>query len=292
MRIARWLRKNTQDLTGKRVAITGSTGGIGRWLCHYLLSLGASLILVDRNAAKQESLIAELVSYHPSADISRVIADLEDIESVKDAAEKLVALEPDVFIHNAGAYAIPRRVSSSGYDNVFTINFISPYYIIRRLLPHLNKVSGRVVVVGSIAHRYSKSDVNDIDFSTRKRASLVYGNAKRYLMAALPPLFDGLDCSLAVTHPGITFTGITAHYPKLIFAIIKHPMKVIFMKPRRAALSVLYGVFSSTASNEWIGPRIFGIWGLPRRTVLRGISAEEVDRITTAAQSIYRELSK
>ena len=49
--------------------------------------------------------------------------------------------------------------------------------------------------------------------------------------------------TLSVTHPGITFTNITAHYPKLIFAVIKHPMKVIFMKTDKASLSIVKGVF-------------------------------------------------
>ena len=43
-------------------------------------------------------------------------------------------------------------------------------------------------------------------------------------------LFALDDPHIAVTHPGITQTNITAHYPKLIFAVIKNPMKLIFMK--------------------------------------------------------------
>ena len=42
----------------------------------------------------------------------------------------------------------------------------------------------------------------------------------------------------------LTFTNITAHCPKLIFAIIKYPMKIIFMKPRKAALSIVAKLFS------------------------------------------------
>ena len=85
----------------------------------------------------------------------------------------------DVFIHNAGAYSIPRNTSNSGYDNVFTINFVSPYYIIRELLPQISARGGKVLAVGSIAHRYSEIDKNDVDFRTRlplmeKEADLVF----------------------------------------------------------------------------------------------------------------------
>jgi hypothetical protein len=81
----------------------------------------------------------------------------------------------------------------------------------------------------------------------------------------------------AVTHPGITFTNITAHYPKLIFAIIKNPMKIIFPKPKYACLSILKGVFEDTGDLEWIGPRIFNIWGAPKKQKIKKISREELD---------------
>lgn len=149
------------------------------------------------------------------------------------------------------------------------------------------------MVVGSIAHDYSRSDSHDVDFHTRARASLVYGNAKRYLMFSLYELFRGeSEVSLSVTHPGITFTNITAHYPKLIFALIKHPMKVIFMKPRRACLSVLLGVFEACGDCEWIGPRWFDVWGLPKKKVLRTVTEEEQREIGVCAEKIYERLEE
>jgi hypothetical protein len=160
--------------------------------------------------------------------------------------------------------------------------------MVKELLPELSKRGGRVVIVGSIAHNYSHIDVNDIDFSKRRAASKVYGNAKRYLMFSLYELFgDEVGASLSITHPGITFTNITSHYPKLIFALIKHPMKIIFMKPRKAALSVLRGVFEPTDHHEWIGPRILDVWGMPRKKRLKTCRAAECARIADIASGIY-----
>jgi NAD(P)-dependent dehydrogenase (short-subunit alcohol dehydrogenase family) len=221
MKTEKWISKNTESLKGKTIAITGSTGGIGKELCRHLAKLEASLILVDRNKDKSDRLASELSDTY-GIKVSLINADLEDIDSVKAAAQRLMSFDIDVFIHNAGAYSIPRHKCSTGFDNVFMINFVSPYYIIREILPLLRKRRGRVVVVGSIAHNYSKVDPRDVDFATVKQASRVYGNAKRYLMFSLYELFKNeREVSLAVTHPGITFTNITAHYPKLIFAIIR-----------------------------------------------------------------------
>ena len=290
MNYRKWIETNTESLVGKTVAITGSTGGIGKELSRYLASLGANLVLVDRNAKRSEDNRAELLKNYPGVNVECIGADLSDICSVKRACELLKARDLDVFIHNAGAYSIPRYTTDLGYDNVFVINFVSVYYMIRELMPTLRARSGRVTVVGSIAHNYSKIDVNDVDFSKRTAASKVYGNSKRYLMFSLHELFKNESgVRLAITHPGITFTNITSHYPKLIFAIIKYPMKIIFMKPKKAALSILRGVFDSTEYHTWYGPRCFNVWGLPKKKRLKTCKSRESEIIAEISEQIYKE---
>ena len=285
-------RRSDDNLNGGLTGAdnTGSTGGLGQALCHHLAALGASLLLLDRNPTRSQALAASLTAAY-GIHVCCIPVDLSDIASVRKAADALLSEPPDIFIHNAGAYSIPRCTCSTGYDNVFQINFVSPYYMVRELLPTLRQKRGRVVAVGSIAHNYSKSDEKDVDFATRKQASKVYGNAKRYLMFSLFELFRGeKDVKLAVTHPGITFTNITAHYPKLIFAVIKHPMKIIFMKPKKAALSILAGVFEDCSYFEWIGPRIFDVWGLPKKKKLRTCKETESREIFLRAEKIYEQI--
>ena len=283
---------NCKNLNGKTIAITGATGGIGRELCDYILNLGANLILLDRNAEKSHALGKKLLNKYSNAKIEYITTDLEDFGSVTRSCEILKSKPIDIFIHNAGAYSIPRKKCDTGYDNVFQINFVSPYYIIRELLPILEKrKESRVIVVGSIAHNYSKTDENDIDFSKIKAASKVYGNSKRYLMFSLYELFKNeTKVKLSVTHPGITFTNITAHYPKVIFAIIKYPMKIIFMKPKKAMLSIAEGLFTDCNYHEWIGPKLFNIWGKPKLKRLSTCNQAESEKIGKTADSIYTKL--
>lgn len=291
MKTKTWITKNTASLKGKRIAVTGSTGGIGRPLCRYLAQLGAELILMDRSPERSRAFGEELCRDFPELEISYIRTDLEDIASVKAATELLKKKHLYGIIHNAGAYSIPRHKCSTGYDNVFQINFASPYYITKELLPVLRETKGFAIAVGSVAHNYSVTDPEDTDFSTRTRSSLVYGNAKRYLMYAMHELFRGEErAHLAVAHPGITFTNITAHYPKVIFAIIKHPMKVIFMRPKKACLSILRGVFDPTAYGEWIGPSLFNVWGYPKKKKLCTSDSEEKSRIFETAEKIYEEI--
>ena len=286
-KLCKKIKKQEALLRGKKVAVSGSTGGIGRELCFYLAGMGASLVLLDRNRKKSDALAEELRARYPDTEIIHLTADLECIEDVISAADALIGENIDYLILNAGAYSIPRHTCSTGYDNVFMINFVSPYYLARRLLPTIAKNGGKIIAVGSIAHNYSKIDPDDVDFSTRKKASMVYGNAKRHLMFSL---FALDEAHIAVAHPGITQTNITAHYPKLIYALIKYPMKVIFMRPRRACLSILCAIFEGRCGAEWIGPRIFDVWGLPSKKLLRTCSTNEAKTIAHRAEGIYADI--
>lgn len=291
MKKSKWFMENTDSLFGKTVAVTGTTGGIGKELCRYLAQLNANLILLDRNSALSGQHRKELENKFPHINVKCVNVDLENFDSVKNTTELLKQEKIDVFIHNAGAYSIPRKTCTTGFDNVFQINFVSPFYIIKEMFETLKSVNGRVVIVSSIAHNYSKIDLNDIDFKTRKQASLVYGNAKRFLTFSLFELFKTeTNASLSMTHPGITFTKITNHYPRLIFALIKKPMKIIFMKPKKACLSVLKGVFTPCDYHSWIGPKFFDVWGFPKLKKLKTCNQQESKKIGDISEKIYKNL--
>ncbi len=287
-----YLQTHTASLVGKTVAITGSTGGLGRVWVEHLARLGASLILLDRNRDRSEALRDTLIATY-GVDVRCIRVDLEDMTTVREATAALSALSLDIFVHNAGAYKIKRHLCESGFDNVFQINFAAPYYMIRELLPTLRARGGHVVAVGSIAHNYSRIDPSDIDFSTRRAASKVYGNAKRHLMFALLELFRGEETvTLSIVHPGITLTNMTAHFPKPIFAIIKYPMKLLFMSRERACLSLLRGVFEPCSSEEWIGPRVCNVWGLPKKQTLRTAKPTERQAIASRGEMVYAILAR
>ena len=286
MNYKKWLSENTCSLKDKTVAISGSTGGIGKELCKFFCSLSADLILIDRNKARSDALKESLLEEFPNISLKAYYVDLEDISAVRELAKALQNETIDYLVLNAGAYKIPRRKGENGFENAFNINFVSPYILADALLPKIKARGGKLIAVGSIAHNYSKIDVNDVDFATRKAPSKIYGNAKRYLMYSLWSLDEYRD-TVNVAHPGIAVTNITSHYPKLIYAIIKYPMKIIFMNPKKASLSILYALFTETKKNEWIGPRVFDVWGLPRKKTLKTCSQEEAEKISELSKEIY-----
>lgn len=294
MSIKKWLIENTRNLEGKTVAISGATGGIGKNICEILVGLNANLILLDRNIKKSKELREQLLQINGNIDIKNLQVDMSDFNSVKSVTEELKKLDFNVLLLNAGAYKIPRKITNIGYDNVFQINFISPYYMIKQLLPQLReRKDAHVVVVGSVAHNYSHINENDIDFRNNPKCTKVYGNSKRFLMFSLYELFKNEEkVKLSVSHPGITSTNITAHYPKLIYAIIKYPMKVIFMSNKKASLSIIKGVFDNTEYHTWWGPGLFNVWGYPKKSKLKTCDVQESNKIFELSEKIYDDISK
>ena len=287
MKINQWIEKNFNDLDGKLIAITGASGDIGRELCDILGSRRANLLLINRSESKTNKLKEDLLSKY-DIKINSVLIDFENFESVKNGLTEIAKYKIDTLILNAGAYKIERRKSDIGYDNVFQINFVSQYYLARKVL---DNGCDHLVAVSSIAHNYSKINLEDIDFSLNNKASKVYGNSKRFLMFSLYELFKKYnDKTLSIVHPGITYTNITSHYPKIIFKIIKYPMKVIFARLRKATVSIAVGVYNKCNYHEWIGPKIFNVWGLPKKQLVKTCSNEESVKIGEIAEDIFNKV--
>ncbi len=294
MTIKKWLKQNTKNLKGKVVAITGSTGGLGNEICEILAELEADLLFLNRNLKKSENQKTKLLEKHPNLKVNITQIDMQDFSSVKVACETLKNHQIDALILNAGAFNIPRKQTDIGFDTVFQTNFVSPYYIAKQLLPQLQKSDlAKVVVVGSIAHKYAKLNSDDIQQENEKNAQKVYGNSKRFLMFSLFELFKNQPTArLSITHPGISGTNITSNYPKILLPIIKLGMKIIYMSPKKACLSIIKGLFDETQPYNWIGPSSHDIWGFPKKSALTSCSEEESKKIFETAEEIYTKIDK
>ena len=289
MNIQQWLKINTRDLTGKTIAITGSTGGLAKQLISSLAPLNANFILLNRNKEKTQQQINYLKDKHPNIAIEYIECNLADFESVKNATTILKSKHIDILYLAAGAYNIP-RLKTKQYDNIFQINFVSHYYMVKELLPQLNSFNGKIIAVSSISYNYSKIDENDIDFSKQKKASKVYGNSKRFLTFSLHELMQNQTATLAIVHPGITLTSMTNHYPKYINWLVKIIIKLMFPSTKKASLSLVNGVFATTEFQTWIGPRIFNNWGFPKKQKINNIKNQEIKKIFNTAENIYKKL--
>lgn len=82
--------KKDIKLTGKIVLITGANCGLGKATALDLAARGARVILACRNKEKAEIAAEEIKSATGNQDVSIVILDLSDLDSVKAAAENVI----------------------------------------------------------------------------------------------------------------------------------------------------------------------------------------------------------
>ena len=82
MKIEKWIKENAESLKGKTIAISGSTGGLGRQICKYVASLGGNLLLLDRNEKRSKSHKEELCFNFPGISIKTIKVDMDDVSNI------------------------------------------------------------------------------------------------------------------------------------------------------------------------------------------------------------------
>lgn len=276
------------NLKNKYIAITGSTGGLGEQLSFHLAELGANFIFLNRNLEKSKILENKLKIKFPNIKINHIQVDMEDINSIKNAIIKLNNI--DILILNAGTYKIPRK-NINGIDNIFLINFLSQFYLTTKCLKLNPKL--KVVAVGSIAHKNLTLNEKDIQLLSCNKDVKLYGNAKRFLIFTLTEMLNRGELeNLSIVHPGITFTNITSHYPKVLLPFIKFFMNIIFPSTKKASLNIVKGVIENTDYKTWIGPKILDIWGKPTHKQLKTFSQKEAIKMLELSENLLNKLNK
>ena len=138
------------ELEGKRVLLSGATGGLGRAIAEQLAGHGAALVLSSRKAEELDRLARSLPG--GEAPHAVIVADLAD----PGAAEELVARAGDLdgLVANAALPATGRleSLSSEEVQRALRVNFESPILMARALAPELaKKGEGHLVFIASLS---------------------------------------------------------------------------------------------------------------------------------------------
>ncbi|WOO96860.1 SDR family NAD(P)-dependent oxidoreductase [Micrococcus terreus] len=162
------------DFSGRRVLITGATGGIGRHCATQFAELGANLVLVDRSTAALQELQNDL---HGSVDVTALAGDLTDsgfLATVAQASSQNGGL--DGFIPAAGIYrdAAIGDMTIDSWRETLSVNLDSVFELTRALLPNLRQ-DAAVVLFGSIAG--SRGSATHAHYAATKAAVVAFGRS-------------------------------------------------------------------------------------------------------------------
>ena len=144
---------NSTQLAGQHALVTGGARGIGRAIADALLSQGASVTLLGRDAATLDAAVADL-----GARTVAVVADVTRSAEVSHAFEQSHKRFGDVtiLVNNAGqaASAPLHKTDSALWDRMLAVNLSGVFHCIHAALPAmLNAKYGRIVNVASTAGR-------------------------------------------------------------------------------------------------------------------------------------------
>jgi deazaflavin-dependent oxidoreductase (nitroreductase family) len=140
-------------LDGRVIVLTGATSGIGLAAAEALARLGASLVLVGRDAALAHGAAVRVARASGNTEVRPVVADLASLRQVHALADDLARLPRlDALVHCAGLWHLRRAVSVDGLEETLAVNHLAAFVLTDRLLPLLRATAGsRVVSVSSHA---------------------------------------------------------------------------------------------------------------------------------------------
>ena len=150
--------------------VTGGGSGIGRALCHELVSRGASkVIVVDINFDGAQKVVSELrndVGFAMKADAGNE----NEILNIIGKTETLWG-PIDAFFCNAGITSSNQNSSEEEWQKMWQVNVMQSVYVARHLMPKfVQRKKGALLVTASAAGLLTL--VGDLPYTTTKFAVL------------------------------------------------------------------------------------------------------------------------
>lgn len=166
------------DLTGKVALVTGAARGIGFATARALVARGASVVIVDLDAAAAERAAGQV---HDVKALG-LAADVTDRgamqRAVATAVERFGAL--DVVVANAGIAsrgATFRAMSTESGERVLDVNLMGVWRTVGAALPEIVRRQGHVVVISSV-YAFTNG-VGAVPYAMSKAAVEQFGRALR-----------------------------------------------------------------------------------------------------------------
>ena len=229
-------------MSGKVCVVTGATAGLGKETALALATMGATVVIVARDAAKASRTADEIEKAAPNAQVDVVLADFASLDAVRAAAREIGARyrAVNVLMNNAGVAKKNRTLSADGYELTFAVNHLAPFLFTRELMPLLQAgAPARIVNVASAAEAHGPIDFDDLQSEKNYRGFRVYGKTKLMNVLFTYELAQRL-ANTSVTanclHPGAVATDLLRQLPRWLYTIISP----FLLSPEEGAKTQIY----------------------------------------------------
>lgn len=220
------------DLTGKVVAVTGASGGLGLETARALAGVGARVVMAARSREKLDAAIGSIQGVHPAAQLEPLLLDLTDVASCRRAAAALLASEDrlDLLINNAGVMCTPFGRTADGFETQFGTNHLGHMAWTVPLLDLLTRSSSpdhpsRIINLSSAGHRFGDIDFDDPNYEHRGYDPWeAYGQSKTaniLFSVELERRLGERGVRSAAVHPGGIHTDLGRHMTPDLLAVIQ-----------------------------------------------------------------------
>ena len=202
-----WVPEQLGDLSDRTVVITGGNSGLGLEAAKILCGKGARVVLTSRNEGKGRDAVSAVSAVAPRARIELVKLDLAERDSVTAAARAIAASCPriDALINNAGVIQTPLIRTSEGFELQIATNHLGHFRLDAALFPQVEAAGGRFVAVSSVAHRFGRIALDDLNSRTSYDPTVAYGQSK------LANLLFAFELQRRLAARGATATAVACH---------------------------------------------------------------------------------
>jgi NAD(P)-dependent dehydrogenase (short-subunit alcohol dehydrogenase family) len=242
------------DVAGKVCVITGATSGIGKVAAEQLAGMGARMVVVARDPARGQALLARLSADAPNVAHSLHVADLSRIGEVKRVAADIAAAEPriDILINNAGALYSSRKLTEDGLERHFATNHMAYVVLTHGLRERLfASAPARVINTASEAHRSAHLDFDDLQFANGFNGVTAYNRSKLcniLYTRELARRWAGTGVTVNCFHPGFVATRFGDHAGGWL-AVAVWIAKRFAISPEKGARTLVYLASSPEVAN-------------------------------------------
>lgn len=260
-KLAGRLQENDR-LDGKTCLVTGANSGLGFATASEMTKRGGHVIMACRSGIPEAG---EMIKNLTGSDsVEMVPLDLTKLDSIARFCNILAerAIHPDIVVCNAGVAPPGSRMTESGQDEIFMVNYLSKFIVLNKFL-HNGTIRNetfaknsnpdqipRIIFISSDSHQNASAiDYEEFGkyqpYGVRKAMNnysyykLVMNTFATELSRRLNP-GGKINVSVNVICPGPVDSNITRHAPGWLRVILKFILTIFFQSPDNAARPVIY----------------------------------------------------